>query len=157
MLETAANPNVSTKIPDPALEMKRPAPDREDHNPATSPWVAGESGYPARLASCRASTTPETCCPPIPAPFSQRATTRRVTESWISIPRKVPPPEKKVRGQLFTSVPNLPTRKKEAATRMELTPEGTGYAVGTVLETKEETNVDWAEFKMPQYLRLEVD
>ena len=40
---------------------------------------------------------------------------------------------------------------------MELTPEGTGYAVGTVLETKEETNVDWAEFKMPQYLRLEVD
>ena len=44
---TATNPNMSTKIPDPALDINVPAPEREYHNPATSPWVAGESGYHA--------------------------------------------------------------------------------------------------------------
>ena len=41
-------PTWSTKIPVPALEMNRPAPLKDVHKPATSPWVDGESGKPKK-------------------------------------------------------------------------------------------------------------
>merc|ERR1719228_1348230 len=35
ILDTAANPNMSTNIPDPALDTSLPAPDKDDQSPAT--------------------------------------------------------------------------------------------------------------------------
>ena len=49
MAAVESNPMQSTKIPDPTLETKRPAPLNDDQSPAMIPCIAGSSGYPALL------------------------------------------------------------------------------------------------------------
>jgi hypothetical protein len=61
MAAVASNPMQSTKIPDPTLDTKRPAPLNEDQSPAMIPCIAGSSGYPALLINTNNSCFQEKC------------------------------------------------------------------------------------------------